>query len=218
MTDTLLATGLVVVTDRHQTSGRPLPEVINEALGAGARVFQLREKDLPSLSLFHLAEELLRQIEPFGGLLMINDRLDVALAAGAHGVHLARTSLPPGVARELLGPDHLLGVSCHDAAEVEEAEMAGADFAFLGPVFETPSKLPFGPPLGLDRFRAICRARGLPLFAIGGISAERVPLVRAAGGRGVAVVSGVLAAPDVPAAVRALLNALQSPADPGQSN
>jgi len=197
--------GLYVITDRTQTLGRSLEEVVRASVHGGARVFQLREKDLEARELTALAERLLQLITPAGGLLLINDRIDVALATGADGAHLSRRGFPPAVARRLLDPTRLLGVSCHSLAEAEEAQQGGADFILLGPIFYTPSKASYGPPLGLELLREVRPNIRLPIFAIGGITAARRTEILAAGADGVAVVSAVMAAPDVSAAVRALL-------------
>ncbi len=193
-----------MITDRTQTLDRSLEEVIDASLHGGARAFQLREKDLEGRELTALAERLLRLIRPAGGRLLINDRIDVTLAVGAAGAHLSRRGFPPAVARRLLGPARLLGVSCHSVAEAEEAQDGGADFILLGPIFFTPSKASYGPPLGLELFRQVRPRIRLPLFAIGGINAANREEVLAAGADGVAVISAVMTAPDVSAAVKAL--------------
>ncbi len=197
--------GLYVITDRTETQGRSLEEVVGACVQGGARVFQLREKDLEARELAALAERLLRLITPAGGLLLINDRVDVALAVGANGAHLSQRGLPPAVARGLLGPTRLLGVSCHSLAEAKEAQQGGADFIVLGPIFYTPSKALYGPPVGLALLREVRPRIRVPIFAIGGITAANRPEVLAAGADGSAVISAVMAAPDVSAAVRALL-------------
>ena len=193
-----------MITDRTQTLDRSLEEVIDASLHGGARAFQLREKDLEGRELTALAERLLRLIRPAGGRLLINDRIDVTLAVGAAGAHLSRRGFPPAVARRLLGPARLLGVSCHSVAEAEEAQDGGADFILLGPIFFTPSKASYGPPLGLELLRQVRPRIRLPLFAIGGINAANREEVLAAGADGVAVISAVMTAPDVSAAVKAL--------------
>lgn len=200
--------GLYVITDRTQTSGKPLEEVVAAALEGGARAFQLREKDLEARDLALLAERLLGLLRPAGGILLINDRIDVALAVGAAGVHLSRRGFAPAVARRLLGVERLVGVSCHSLAEAEEAQEGKADFIVLGPIFFTPSKAPYGPPLGLEVLREVRPRIRLPIFAIGGVSAVNRREVLAAGADGVAVVSAVMAAPDVSAATRALLSSV----------
>ncbi len=195
--------GLYIITDRTQTCGRPLEEVVEAAVQAGVRAFQLREKDLEARELTALAERLLHSVHIAGGLLLINDRIDVALAVGAAGAHLSQRGLPPAVARRLLGPGRLLGVSCHSLAEAEEAQAGGADFILLGPIFFTPSKASHGPPLGLELLRQVRPRIQLPIFAIGGINAANRGEAVTAGADGVAVISAVMAAPDVSAAVKA---------------
>lgn len=199
--------GLYLVTDRRQTGGRDLLEVLDRALGAGARAVQLREKDLATQELTRLGERLLARTRVAGAALLINDRLDVALALDAEGVHLTRRSLPPAEARRLLGPGKLLGVSCHSVPEAAEAAAGGADFVVLGPIHATPSKAPYGPPLGPGILREARAACACPVIAIGGITAARVPQLLAAGADGVAVISAVLSAPDPAAATREMLAA-----------
>ena len=196
------------MTDRHQTGGRDLLEVVGQALRAGVRAVQLREKDLATRDLYHLAGKLLAVTREAGAALLINDRVDVAMALPADGVHLTRRSLPPKEARELLGPARLIGISCHSLAEVREAVDGGADFVVLGPIFETPSKMPYGAPLTTALLQQARAATTLPVLAIGGINPARVSEVMAAGADGVAVISAVMAALDPGAAVSELLAAV----------
>jgi thiamine-phosphate pyrophosphorylase len=181
---------------------------VEESLRAGLKAVQLREKDLDARDLFRLAERLLVLTRAAGAALLINDRVDVALALDADGVHLTRRSLPPGEARRLLGPAKLLGVSCHSLADVQEAAGAGADFLVIGPIFATASKLPYGTPLSPDILRPARIACGLPILGIGGIKAAQVPSVVAAGADGVAVISAVMGAADPTAATQELLSAV----------
>ena len=142
--------------------------------------------------------------------MVINDRIDLALALGTGAVHLPAAGASPAVARRLLGESALIGVSAHSADEAARAEGTGADFVVLGPIFETPSKRVFGPPLGLaelERARRQCR---IPLFGIGGITLQRVRAVRDAGADGVAVVGSVMAARDVERACGDFLTALKN--------
>lgn len=199
------AWGLYVITDRMQTAGRPLEEVTRAALAGGARVFQLREKDLEARDLTALAGRLLGVIRPAGGLLLVNDRIDVALAVGADGAHLTQRSLPPAVARCLVGEGNVLGVSCHSLAEAQEAQDGGADFILLGPIFFTPSKASYGAPLGLEILKQVRSHIHLPILGIGGINPTNRQAVLTAGADGIAVISAVMAAPDVSEAVRDLL-------------
>jgi thiamine-phosphate pyrophosphorylase len=195
------------VTDRRQTGGRDLLAVVEAALHAGVRAIQLREKDLATRDLYQLAEKFLPVTRAAGAALFINDRVDMAMALSADGVHLTRRSLPPREARDLVGPEKLIGVSCHSVADVREAEAGGADFVVLGPIFETPSKAPFGPPITTAVLRQVRAATALPILAIGGINAARIPEVLAAGADGVAVISAVMASPDPGAAAAELLAA-----------
>lgn len=200
---------LLLVTDRHLTQ-RPLTRVVQEALDAGLPAVHLRERDLPTRELLALAEDLHRRTATRRVPLIINDRVDVLQALHLEGVHLRSTSLPPSAVRRIVGRDPLVGVSTHALDEVLEANEQGADYVVFGPIYETPSKRSFGPPQGLERLAAVCRASRVPVFAIGGITHARVAEVCRAGAHGVAVVGAVLAQRDVAAAVRALLHALQA--------
>ncbi|HET9846701.1 MAG TPA: thiamine phosphate synthase [Nitrospira sp.] len=206
-----LESRLLLVTDRQQTKGRPLMSVLARVLKAGRTSIQLRERDLCAADLLTLAGEIQRLMEPHRGQLVINDRLDVALSLEEAGVHLRNNSLPVSVARRLLSPLRLLGASAHSVAEAVEAEANGADYVVLGPVFDTPSKRQFGPPLGLPTVEEAARAVGVPIFAIGGVTAGRAREVRRAGAFGVAVITAILSADDVEAATTALLEAVTAP-------
>ena len=175
---------LYLVTDRRI---RPdLPTAVDRALCAiprGAAAVQLREKDLSARELFELARVLREVTARHGAPLLVNERLDVARAAGADGVHLRRASLDCADARTFLGEVAWIGASCHSLAELDER--AGADFATFSPIFASPGK---GEPLGLDALAEAARISRLPLFALGGVSAERIPEVLAAGAFGVAAI------------------------------
>ena len=201
---------LYLVTDRGQTGGRPLIEVVEGCLDAGVRAIQLREKDLSTRELFTLAEVLRELTRKYHAALFINDLIDVALALGANGVHLPSESFPADYARKLVGPAAVIGVSTHSIAEAREAEAGGADFIVFGPVFDTPSKRPYGPPQGLEALRAVRQAVSLPLLAIGGVTPDRVPALRAAGADGVAAISALLGAPDPGHATRQFLKELEA--------
>ncbi len=201
---------LYLVTDRHQTGGRPLVPLLREAVAAGLRAVQLREKDLATRPLLILAEEVLRLTREHGVWLLINDRVDLTMALGADGVHLRSNSLPVSVARRLLGPDRVIGVSAHSVDEVMQAESEGADFAVLGPVYDTSSKRAYGHSIGLPPIQEASRRCRIPVFAIGGITAPRVHDVRRAGAFGIAVISSILTAECVASATRDLLEAVTS--------
>jgi thiamine-phosphate pyrophosphorylase len=201
---------LYVITDRQQSGGRPLLTVVEAALRAGARAFQLREKDLPPRELYPLAQAMRQLTQSYGARLLINDRIDVAMAVNADGVHLTTTSLPASVARQLLGPDRLIGVSTHNVAEAQAAAEGGADFLVFGPVFFTPSKAPYGEPVGLDALRAVRATVKLPILAIGGIKKANLDQGLDAGADGIAVISAVISADDPAAATQDLLTTLQA--------
>lgn len=194
---------LYFVTDRRQTSGRPLIDVVHAALDGGLRAVQLREKDLDGGALYRLAADLRKLTNSYQARLLINDRLDVALAVEADGVHLGQTSFPVGEARRLLGAEKLIGVSVHSQEEIAAA--AGADFLVFGPVYFTPSKAVYGEPQGLVRLRQAVADSSVPVLAIGGIQAERAAEVLATGAHGIAVISALSAAPDPAQAARNLL-------------
>jgi len=201
---------LYIVTDRRATGGRPLADVVAAALrgvaGTGLppdRVaVQLREKDLGGRALTELARALRAVTAAAGAALYVNDRIDVALAVGADGVHLGGGSLDVASAARLAGP-LAIAVSAHAPAEIAaHAAAAGGRLAFalLGPIYDTPSKRAFGPPLGLDALAAATRA-ATPIVAIGGVEPARVRELRAAGAQGVACIRAVMAASDPAATV-----------------
>ena len=175
-------------------------------LPRGAVAVQLRERGMPARDLLALARALQAACGAAGQPLLVNDRLDVALAAGAAGVHLPSAGVPPEEARRLLPPGALVGVSCHSAEDVARAAAGGADFATFGPIFDTPSKRRFGAPLGLSRLGEAARV-GLPLLGLGGVDLASAGRVVAAGAHGVAAIRAWLGAADPAAAVRALLAA-----------
>lgn len=198
---------LYVVTDRHQTAGRPLVSVVGRAASAGLRAVQLRERDLPIRELLSLALELQCALPEMQ--LFINDRLDLAVALGCRGVHLRESSLPATVVRTLLQPSQLLGLSVHSIQGAVAAERHGADFVVLGPIFDTPSKREYGEPLGLEVLEQTARRVNIPIFAIGGMTASRTREVRQAGAFGVAVLSSILSASNVETATEKFLAAIE---------
>lgn len=183
---------LYLISDRHQTAGRPLSFVLTEALKGGARLIQLRERDVETVDLCRLIQDLSPVMTTYQAEWLINDRVDLVLALNARGVHLRSDSLPPSIVRPMVGPDRLIGVSAHSLEEVRAGEAGDANFAVAGPVFDTPSKRAFGKPLGVEHFSHICQNARLPIFAIGGITPERVTEVLEAGAYGVAVISSIL--------------------------
>ncbi|MDX2177369.1 MAG: thiamine phosphate synthase, partial [Candidatus Sumerlaeia bacterium] len=187
---------LVGITDRRLADGAADLVRRCEALcEGGADAILLREKDLPAGELLALARALREATAAHGALLLVADRLDAALAAGADGCHLGRASLPLEAARALVPPGFILGASCHSAEELEEAARSGADYAFLSPVFAPNSKAG-GEPLGLERFAALAAECPLPVLALGGLDAERARACRAAGADGVAAIGALFGAAD----------------------
>jgi len=216
---------LYLITDRKLANARGgLLAVVEAALhaasttapGARATAIQLREKDLGAHPLYELASALRERCSRYGAVLLVNDRADVAIAAGADGVHLAGNSIAVADARRLLGRTRLVGVSTHDAREIGAAAISGADFALFGPVFDPFSKPAYGPARGVEELGAACRAAGgMPVFALGGITTARIQELAGSGAlnertrpSGVAVIGAVMGADDPGSSVRALLRAL----------
>lgn len=201
---------LCYVTDRHGLNNAPENVLIESLLAkieslaaAGIDLIQLREKDLSGRDAAAFTREALRRVSRFAGLaqaaprILVNDRLDVALAEKAGGVHLSENSLPVDEAKRLLlayqvsqsfGSDFLVGVSCHTLEAAQSAAAAGADYVFFGPVFATPSKAAYGAPQGLERLAEVCGSADIPVLAIGGISLANAASCFSAGASGIATI------------------------------
>ena len=166
-----------------------LPCQIARALKAGVDLIQIREKDLSSRELYELARSALSLPNPAGTRILVNERVDVALAAGAAGVHLPSSAVaPPGI-RSVTPPDFLIGVSCHGMEEVRRAETEGADYIVFGPVFPTLSKMRYGPPLGLSALTDAARAVRVPVLALGGVTLDNAGRCLDSGAAGIAGIS-----------------------------
>lgn len=194
-----------LITDRRQAPGGDILKAVAGALDGGIRAVQLREKDLPAKELYRLAGRMRELTARYGARLLVNDRVDVAQAVGADGVHLGGSSIPASVARSLLGERGLIGCSTHGMGELREAANQGADFVTFGPVYATPSKAAYGPPVGVFALAEACRATPIPVFALGGVRRENAAEVIDAGAFGIALISEVVAAADPRGAARDLV-------------
>lgn len=200
---------LYVVTDRGLARGRPLTEVVAQAIAGGATAVQLREKAASTREMVELALALRRVTREAGVALIIDDRVDVALAVDADGVHVGQDDMPAALARRLIGPERILGVTAGTEEEARRAEADGADYLGCTAVFPTATKPDHREPLGLEGLERLVRAVRIPVVAIGGIHAANAADVVARGAAGVAVVSAVMAADDVRAAARQLREAVE---------
>lgn len=183
-------------------------EKLDESLLGGARLIQLREKDLSARELLGLAKAVKEKAETYGARLLINDRADIALIAGADGVHITSSGYAPFEARKLLGDKALIGVSTHSIDEARRAEEEGADFVTFGPVYFTPSKASYGEPLGIERLHEAAGAIKIPVFALGGVTKERIKEVISNDAFGVAAISAVFGSSDIKKSVEGFLSEL----------
>lgn len=194
---------IYLVTDDGCLQGRALLDCVREALDGGVTLVQYRAKTASSAEMYAEALQLKALCDSFKVPLIINDRLDIAMAVGAAGVHLGQDDLPCAAARKILGEDYIIGVSAHNPAEAKAALQSGADYLGCGAVFGTATKADVK-KLGTEGLTAICREKGLPVVGIGGVTADNYREVRAAGADGAAIVSGILAQPDIRATVEAI--------------
>lgn len=194
---------LYAVTDRAWLRGRTLYEQVEEALAGGATCVQLREKTLDDAAFLAEARALLPLCHRYGAPLILNDRLDLALACGADGVHVGQDDLPVAEVRRRAGSALIVGASAHNVAEARRAWAEGADYLGCGAVFGSVTKTNVT-PLSLDTLAAVCAAVPIPVAAIGGITRENLPRLAGTGIAGAAVVSGIFGAADITAAAREL--------------
>lgn len=194
---------IYLVTDDGCLQGRALIDCVREALEGGVTLVQYRAKTASSAEMYDEALQLKALCDNFNVPLIINDRLDIAMAVGAAGVHLGQDDLPCAAARRILGEDYIIGVSAHNPAEAKAALQSGADYLGCGAIFGTATKADVK-KLGTDGLAAICREKGLPVVGIGGVTADNYREVRAAGADGAAIVSGILAQPDIRTTVEAI--------------
>lgn len=198
-----------LVTDNRLPDGRPLEEVVRASIRGGVGVVQYRDKQSSTRVMVEKAALLGAVCRQAGVCFLINDRIDVALAVEADGVHLGQDDMPLGLARKILGPDRCIGVTVHNLEELKRAEADGADYLSAAPVFATATKPDHQQPLGFEGVRRLALAARKPLVAIGGIDQSNAAGVIRSGARGVCVVSAVMAAADPEQATQALYAAVQ---------
>lgn len=202
------AAGLYFVTGETLSNGRSTLEIVRRALDGGVRLVQLREKEKTTRELFDLAGKVRRLCDEYDALLIINDRVDLALASEADGVHLGNDDLPPAAARRLF-PNGVIGVSTHSEAEATGLETSGASYFNIGPIFPTKTKAWADEFLGVDKIRSIASCCSLPFTVMGGINRGNLEQVVAAGARTIAVVSAITKADDPTFECRQMLAAIK---------
>ena len=188
---------LYLVTDRELSLGRSLEEVVSEAVAGGVTMVQLREKDAATGEFIELAGRLMKILTPLGIPLIINDRVDVALAVDADGVHIGQSDMPYETARRLLGPDKIIGLSVENMDDLIKANSLDVDYVGISPVYGTPTKTDTAEPFGLEGLRKAVNMSKHPTVAIGGMNAGSIADVMAAGTDGVAVVSAICSAENI---------------------
>jgi thiamine-phosphate pyrophosphorylase len=209
---------LYLVTDRALAHGRDLEALVAQAVEGGVSCVQLREKAMASRDFLALATALQARLGALGIPLFINDRVDIALACGAPGVHLGQSDLPVADARRLLGPEALIGWSVETPEDVARAQTLDVDYLGVSPVFATPTKTDTLPPWGLEGLASVRRQTRLPLVAIGGVNLGNAAEVLQAGADGLAVVSAICSAPEPRAAAQALRQCIDTHTRPKALN
>lgn len=201
---------LYLVTDRALSLGRPLADVIIAAVRGGVTIVQLREKGATTRAFVEEAQHVRRLLAPWGVPLIINDRVDVALAVGADGVHVGQEDLPYPIARQLLGPEAIIGLSVENEAQVREAENFDVNYLGVSPIFLTQTKTDTKGSWGEEGLRNVRRLSRHRLVAIGGLNAGNAGKIVAAGADGIAVVSAICSAPDPQQAAQDLKQIIES--------
>jgi thiamine-phosphate pyrophosphorylase len=203
-----------LITDRALSGARGVLETVEAAIAGGATMVQLRDPEAKTRALVEEARAIHALTRPAGIPFIVNDRVDIALAAGADGVHVGQADMTVADVRALIGPDPILGLSITSEADLDVSDLRGVDYLGVGPVFQTSTKPDAAPPINVGGLEAIARRTKVPIVAIGGIHAGNAVDAIAAGARGVAVVSAICAAPDAEAATRELLEVVKSAQSP----
>jgi thiamine-phosphate pyrophosphorylase len=210
--------GLYVILDPSVCPDRPLRDVLKASAAAGATLFQYRNKSASMKEAYAEALVLRKIAAEVGVTFIVNDRCDLALAVNADGVHLGQGDLPLHLARKVMGPDKLIGISTHNAEQVRAATVGGPDYLGFGPIFKPGSKVDHDPVVGIEGLREIRPLTPLPVFAIGGITPDDVQEVIHAGANGVAVISAILKAGDIRQAVTDFVSRISVPTLPASSS
>ena len=199
-----------LVTDRALAGDRNIEDIVREAVEGGVTMVQLREKNIDTRTFIDLALSLKQVLAPYGVPLIINDRVDVALASGADGVHIGQSDMPFTMARQLLGPDRIIGLSVENFAQIAEANALDVDYIGVSPVFATPTKTDTAEPFGIDGLSKAVAMSTHPAVGIGGMNASTAAEVIAAGADGIAVVSAIVCAPSPREAASELVRIVNS--------
>ncbi len=209
-----LLSGLYVILDPAISADRTLLDVLTASAKGGAKLFQYRNKTASMKVAYSEALALRKIAHELGALFIVNDRCDLALAVDADGVHLGQGDLPVQLARNVMGPNKLIGLSTHNAGQVAAAATVGPDYLGFGPIFTPGSKLDHDPVVGIEGLRAVRRLTALPIFAIGGIGLTHIEEVVRAGANGAAVISAILKAPDIQQIVSDFVSRFSATASP----
>ncbi len=201
---------LYLVTDAGLSHGRSTLEVVKAAISGGVTVVQYREKNASTRQMIEEANQLRALCKRYAIPFIVNDRVDVALAANADGVHVGQEDMPAALARRLVGPGRLVGVSVENIDQARQAQADGADYVGASPIFATPTKPDAPAPIGIESLRELARLCQIPVVAIGGINRSNAAGVLQAGATGIAVVSTIVSAEDVERAARELKHIIET--------
>jgi thiamine-phosphate pyrophosphorylase len=201
---------LCLVTDRGLSNGRPLTDVVGAAIAGGVTMVQLREKDAETREFLEHAQALKALLSPKKIPLIINDRVDIALAVDAEGVHVGQTDMPVEIVRELAGPGKIIGLSITNETQIRRPEAQAVDYLGIGPLYAQTTKGNASTPLGVEGFRKLRAMSQKPVMAIGGLKPDNSAEVLAAGADGLAVVSGIVSAQDPKAAAQAFMKLFEA--------